>query len=307
MKIISFLLLFIPLISKSQYNIDSIITEESLKKSVSFLANDSLKGRMVGSPEVLIAANFIKEYFKENGLKPLNAFPLFYDSFKVNNKLTGINIVAAVPGFGSDSLIIVSAHYDHIGKGSNLLAEKAIEKDDQIYNGANDNATGTAAMMEIAKYYSKTRQNYYSILFVAFSAEELGMLGSVHFANNISKTQYVKAVVNLEMLGRPYNKNYCFYTGSISRKTIRKVNYELEKETGISKFFHFDIFPFQNLDMRSDHYSFKKKVSRTFTIMATSTDDKFYHSIKDETKTIDFDFLCKATKNIAIAIKYVGL
>ncbi len=303
MKTIFFLFQFITASVYSQ-NIDSIITKESLYTNVSFLASDSLKGRLTGSQGNLIAADYIKQYFKNNGIKPINVFPNYYDSFLVQNTIQALNVVSAVKGYGSDSLIIVSAHYDHIGRGASHLSPKLPVNNDDIYNGANDNATGTAAMMEIAKYYATTNENYYTIIFVAFSAEELWLLGSTHFINGMDNPGLIKAVINLEMLGRPIYKKQCYYTGFVNYKTIKGFNKIVNNATAINNYFVNDPFPEQHLEMRSDHYPFSKAVSQAFTIMASSPTDEHYHAVTDETATIDFDFLCNAVKNIALAIQY---
>lgn len=297
------LLLAVSITIQAQHT-DSLITKESLYKNVSFLAGDSLKGRMTGSTGMAIAANYISSYFKQHGVNSINAFPDYYDRFFVSSKITGINVVGAVPGYGSDSLIIVSAHYDHIGQGTNRLTQKGIAHGDDIYNGANDNATGTAAMMELAKYYAASKTNYYTVIFVAFAAEELGMLGSAHFIKNMDNPGLIKAAVNLEMLGRPIDGAHCFYTGFVSTKTVRAINKTVNEKTGFDKFLTADPFPEHHLDMRSDHYPIAKMVKPSFTIMASSPDDEHYHSITDETPTIDFDFLYSAVKNIALVLQY---
>ncbi len=303
MKLVLLLLLFTSTVTSAQ-NIDSVITKESLYKNVSFLAADSLKGRLTGTLEIGYAAAYIRGSFKENHVLPISVFPGYYDSFLVSNQFAGVNIIGAVPGFGSDSLIIVSAHYDHIGKGGSALVKSDPEDGDDIYNGANDDATGVAAMMELAKYYAKTKANYYTILFVAFSAEELGMLGSKHFVDQMDDAKQIKVVINLEMLGRPINKKHCYYTGVTASKTIHGINNYIKAKTGAKNFLLYDPFPEQNLKMRSDHYYFTGKAAESFTIIGTSPYDSYYHSVNDETGTIDFDFLQYAVKNIAIAIEY---
>lgn len=261
---------------------------------------------MTGSFGSIMAANYIREFFKQNQVRPLSVFPNYYDSFAVNTTITGLNVVGAVPGYASDSLIIVSAHYDHIGKGGFGYTQKTPHHDDGIYNGANDNATGTAAMMELAKYFAAYRHNYYTILFVAFSGEEMGLLGSKHFAKYIDDPKRIKAVINLEMLGRPHDNKHCFYTGFTAFKTIKAINKYVESKMGVKFFLTTDPFPMQNLQMRSDHYSFAYNGFDTFTIMGSSPTDMYYHSVNDETETIDFDFLLFAVKNIAAAMEYFG-
>lgn len=285
---------------------DSLITKQSLYNNVSFLASDSLKGRMTGSFGSTVAANYIREFFKQHQVRPLSVFSNYYDSFSVNTTITGLNVVGAVPGYASDSLIIVSAHYDHIGKGGFGYTQKTPNSDDNIYNGANDNATGIAAMMELAKYFAAYRHNYYTIIFVAFSGEEMGLLGSKHFAKYIDDPKRIKAVINLEMLGRPYYEEHCFYTGFTSFKTIKAINKFVNSKTGVKTFLYDDPFPNQNLQIRSDHYPFAFNGFDSFTIMGSSPEDMYYHSVNDETETIDFDFLLFAVKNIAAVVEYFG-
>lgn len=299
------LLLFLPAaFTASAQNIDSLITKQSLYNNVSFLAADSLKGRMTGSTGMYTAANYIREYFKQHHISPVSVFPNYYDSFFVTAKNTGINVVGAVPGAGSDSIILISAHFDHIGYGNNQFTQKGVAWNDKIYNGANDNATGTAAMMELAKYYAATKSNYYTILFVAFTGEEMGMLGSLHFINNTDNPHLIKAAINLEMLGRPTNGEHCFYAGFADGKTIRGFNQIVKEKTGLNRFLTADPFPEHHLEIRSDHYPLARKIKPSFTIMACSPDDEHYHSVTDEIQTIDFDFLCTAVKNIALGLYY---
>lgn len=285
---------------------DSLITRESLYKNVSFLASDSLKGRMTGSFGSTVAANYIREFFKQHQVRPLSVFPNYYDSFLVNSKIIGLNVVGAIPGYASDSLIIVSAHYDHIGRGEIEHIVKQTEPADDIYNGANDNATGTAALMELAKYFATHRHNYYTIIFIAFSGEEMGLLGSKHFAKYIDDAKMIKAVINLEMLGRPHDEKHCFFTGFTAYKTIKNINKYVNGKMAVKEFLTTDPFPNQNLKVRSDHYSFAYRGFDTFTIMGSSPVDMYYHSVNDETETIDFDFLLFAVKNIAAVVEYFG-
>lgn len=284
---------------------DSIIRPSSLRETVYFLSQDSLKGRLTGSAGANIAANFIAAKFDLAGLRPAAGHEEYFDSFIAYNNgkpIAANNVAGVLPGkFTNDTMVIFSAHYDHIGQKDDLPYNKEYNNKDDIFNGANDNATGVAALLELAKYYTLQNNNRYRLLFVAFSGEEMGMLGSDYLSKKI-KPGIVKAVINLEMLGRPENDD-CFIV-SFRNKTIRDMlNIYLKKNNSAEteRFFETDPYYDENLSERSDHYPFARKIKNAFTIMGSSPADKYYHSVDDEYETIDFDFLLKATRNIALA------
>lgn len=296
--------------SHKAQHIDSVITIESLQQTVRYLSSDSLQGRLTGSKGAEDAAVYIRESFKENRIHPLQGVTNYFDSFGVyiKKKLAiGINVVGAIPSnCNNDSIVIISAHYDHVGQGNDLFFNDNHNKYDSIYNGADDNASGTAALLEIAKYYAKLKINKYTLLFVAFSGEELGETGSQYFANNIDYSK-IKAVINFDMLGRPNTStgNKCTVISNNNFAVTRQLNKSLQKLSAESKikFFIDDNHPEDKLYYRSDHYSFDGKVKNTFTLMTTSIWSEYYHSAKDEYVTIDFNFLLSATKKIAMACR----
>ncbi|MEO5890714.1 MAG: M28 family peptidase [Ferruginibacter sp.] len=284
---------------------DSLVKEHSLRETIFFLTQDSLKGRLTGGQGADAAAAFIAAKFDSIGLKPMPGNQDYIDSFLVRyegKKIPAKNVIGALPGkFTNDTMVIFSAHYDHIGQKDDLPYNKEYNNRDDIFNGANDNATGVAALLELAKYYKAQNNNRYLLLFVAFSGEEMGMLGSAYF---MSKTKYgqIKTVINLEMLGRPANDD-CFII-SLNNNSIRNTlnrYFKKYQQKGEKIFFENDPYPDQDLSRRSDHYPFARKIKNAFTIMASSPEDIYYHSVDDEFETIDFDFLLRATKNIAMA------
>jgi Zn-dependent M28 family amino/carboxypeptidase len=303
--IFAFILLIFCNISYGQ-SIDSIITKESLQKTVYVLSHDSLEGRFTGKLGQYKAADYIANYFENNGVKYINNIINYRDTFySLHNskKLQTLNIIGILPSINqTDTCVLISAHYDHIGKGYTDLGYGRISKNDKIFNGANDNATGIAAALEIAKYYAITKNNKYNLIFVAFGAEELGLLGSNFFAKNCNLSLF-KAVINLEMLGRPINPSMAMITSLKNDKIVTQLNQSLINQKNNSFRFFEDIYPNQKLVQRSDHASFMNEVENTFTIIGTSPNDKFYHTVDDEYETIDFEYLTKATKQIANAIK----
>lgn len=284
---------------------DSLIKKNSLRETLFFLSQDSLKGRLTGSEGANIAAAFIAAKFDSMGLNSIAGNKDYFDNFIAKNNGNTIlakNVMAAVPGkFTNDTMVIFSAHYDHVGQKNDLPTNKDYSPRDDIFNGANDNATGIAALLELAKYYKAQNNNRYLLLFVAFAGEEMGMLGSGYLMDKMNPG-IIKAVINLEMLGRPESEN-CFIV-SFRNNTIRNIlnsylkNYQ---ETGEKRFFENDPYPDENLSQRSDHYPFARKIKNAFTIMGSSPGDIYYHNVDDEYETIDFDFLLKATKKIALA------
>jgi len=309
MKYLLIVLLLQPHLSIGQASLaDSLINIISLRETVHFLAQDSLKGRLTGSNGANIAASYIAEKFQSTGLDPIAVDQGYFDHFIADynrKKVPAKNVVGALPGkLTNDTVIIFSAHYDHIGQEDDLPDNHDYNYQDNIFNGANDNATGVAALLELAKYYKTQNTNRYLLLFVAFSGEEMGMIGSNHLMKKM-KPGIVKALINLEMLGRPETDN-CFIA-SFTNKAIRNIlNDQLKKNNGDTEkaFFITDPYPAENLSKRSDHYPFAKKIKYAFTIMGSSPVDTYYHTVDDEYETIDFDFLWKATINIALACEH---
>jgi Zn-dependent M28 family amino/carboxypeptidase len=299
----SLFLIFLGLFVEAQeVSIDSIITKASLQFTVSALASDSMKGRLTGMPETKKAAEFIAARFETVGLKTLagndnyfSFYPMEIDG--VTYSSNAINVLGAVKGTESpDTCVIFCAHYDHIG----VKKPASTFGNDSVFNGANDNASGVALLIELAKYYTKIKSNRYTVLFIAFSGEELGLLGSTYLASNVDQT-FVHAVINFDMVGRPIDKwtKTCMVIAEEPKPIIKKMNAQIFPQ---KSFFTNDMFPLANLFKRSDHYSFDKVENKIF-LTASSPFDEYYHTLKDEFNTIDFEFLLLAAKNIALGCK----
>ncbi|MBL7933565.1 MAG: M20/M25/M40 family metallo-hydrolase [Bacteroidia bacterium] len=187
--------------------------QEDIKKTISFLASDELKGRGTSSAEELKAANYLAGEFKALGLKALNNSYLWPFTFRKNpnphdTSLIGIKERSAnnVVGFLDNKApytIVIGAHYDHLGLGHDHNSLDA-NPEGKIHNGADDNASGTAGVLELARYFSKNNKaEPFNFLFMCFSGEELGLLGSKKWCENpsydLSKINYM---VNMDMIGR---------------------------------------------------------------------------------------------------------
>jgi hypothetical protein len=202
------------------------------------------------------------------------------------------NVIGVLPGKSKpDEAIIFSAHYDHIdsdpegqGRGS-------------IFNGANDNASGTAAVLALARYFSLRNDNARTIIFCLFAGEEIGLLGSQAFVQNIS-AENIKATVNIEMIGNTNRtgKNGFFITGSkySDLEKILEKNLKGEKIKIIAE----GKDP-AKLFERSDNYSFFQKGIPAHSIMCSDDSDPCYHQPCDDADQIDFENMTGIIKAIA--------
>lgn len=202
-----FLLLFLFAVSAA----NAQVSEKKLKKHIYYLAADKMKGRQTGSKEVAAAANYIERQFKKYGLKPMGT-----DGFRQPFKATVKRVVVTdsirnadnIIGFldnGAAYTIVVGAHYDHIGYGD-LGNSKDSLHIGEIHNGADDNASGVAGLLELAKHYTKNKiKERFNLLFIAFGAEELGLLGSKYFVEHPTVAlNTIHWMLNMDMIGR-YN------------------------------------------------------------------------------------------------------
>ena len=205
----------------------------------------------------------------------------------------GYNVVGILPGrTRPDEIILFSAHYDH--EGVFMRGRKR----DSIMNGANDNASGTTALLLLAKYFASRGDNGRTIMFCAFSGEELGLLGSKFFVENVN-TQNIVAGINLEMIGIPqYGKNNIFFTG-YDRSSLPPI---LEKQFSSTPVkVKPDPSPDKELFKRSDNFPFVEKGVPAHSIMSSDDDDKCYHRPCDEIKRIDLQHMTTIIRAIAVA------
>ncbi len=191
------------------------ISEKNLHKHISYLASDKLKGRGTGTEEEQKAAKYIAKQFKKIGLarKGDNGDYFHHFHFKKSSDPHG-NVDPNAPQINSQNVaayidnqaeytIVIGAHYDHLGLGHDHNSLDA-NPEGKIHNGADDNASGTAGVIELARYFAKNgiRENH-NFLFLCFSGEELGLVGSKKFTENptidLSKVSFM---VNMDMIGR---------------------------------------------------------------------------------------------------------
>lgn len=202
------------------------------------------------------------------------------------------NVAGMIPGKSkAKELVVFSGHYDHLG----IIKS---EGTDSIANGADDDASGTTAMIALAKYYKKLNNNARTLIFVAFTAEEIGGYGAKHFSEKLNPDEVV-AMFNIEMIGKDskFGKNTAFITG-FDKSDFGKI---LQKNLEGTEFkFHPDPYPQQNLFYRSDNATLAALGVPAHTISTDQIDsDKFYHTVKDEFETLDVDNILSTIKGIA--------
>lgn len=207
-------------------------------------------------------------------------------------KLPLFNVAGMIPGKSkAKELVVFGGHYDHIG------ITKAVEGD-SIANGADDDASGTSAVIALAKYYKALNNNDRTLIFVAFTAEEIGGFGSKYFADKLNPEDVV-AMFNIEMIGKDskFGKNTAWITG-YERSDFGQI---LQKNLKGSEFqFHPDPYPEQNLFYRSDNATLAALGVPAHSISTDQIDiDPFYHTVKDEYKTLDVNNILSTIKAIA--------
>lgn len=182
---------------------------DHISKHIYKLASDKMQGRGTGSKENKKAAKYVAKQFKQYGLQPKGTDG-FYQPFTakvrrvvVPDSLRETNNVIGFLDNGAENTIIIGAHFDHLGLGRQG-SSKAEKPEGQIHNGADDNASGVAGLLELARYFSQNNvKEPYNFLFIAFGAEEVGLLGSRHFVNNPTlPLDKINFMSNMDMIGR---------------------------------------------------------------------------------------------------------
>ncbi len=288
------------------------ITVEDLKEYLYVLASDSMKGRETGTLGQRNAANFIVNFFKEIGIPPYK-YNTYLQKFKVRNVrrygkwkkqsnkkyIKGENIIGYIEGTDlKDELLVITAHYDHLGT----------KEDSLIYNGADDNGSGTSSIMEIAQAFMLAKKEgngpRRSVLIMPVSGEEKGLLGSKYYADNpIYPLENTIANLNVDMIGRidDYHDNpdYVYLIGSdrlstelhqisedVNKQYINlELDYKFNEEDDPNRYYY-----------RSDHYNFaKNNIPVIFYFNGVHAD---YHKTSDTVDKIHFGKIQKISRYI---------
>lgn len=277
------------------------ITAEELKTHLTIVASDKMEGRETGSPGQKLAGKYLIEQYKKNNVPyPKGAknyyqpVPASYLNAKSNDGLSDSeNIWAFIEGTEKpEEIIVISAHYDHVGTNNGV-----------VYNGADDDGSGTVAVMEIAEAFQQAKKAgkgpKRSILFLHVTGEEHGLLGSKYYADHpVYDMKNTVVDLNIDMIGRSdkenEGKNYVYVIGSemlsselkVINEAANKITHNLELN-----YKYDDPKDPMRLYYRSDHYNFAKSgVPVAFYFDGIHAD---YHQPTDDVDKIDFPLLQK--------------
>lgn len=267
-----------------------LITVEDATKWLTYISSDELEGRMSGKKGNKIAAQWAKDKFESFGLKAE------FQKFSIRKMNNGPqnevgddftqNIIATLPG-ETDRVIIIGAHIDHVGWGPSMSTDGVVG----IHNGADDNGSGATGVLLTAKAMSKLKLKH-TIVFLLFSGEEMGLIGSKHYVSKLSEEQLKKIdlMINYDMIGRLKSNGLVECVGAretssltemLSRLEVKYPPLKLEPKTG-------------NGQGNSDHAPFfdrRVPVCFFFTGMHPQ-----YHKVSDKVNLINFDGLIKIAK-----------
>ena len=246
------------------------ITSSNILEDVVWLASDELQGRHYQSNEARKAAKYIANHWSDAGLVPLPNKTTMYlptDDFRDSP-----NVAAMLQGT-SNTYILITAHYDHLKPRS--------RGSDRIYNGADDNASGTAALIAIAKALSEVQTPLTSsIVLVAFTGEEAGFVGSEHFTNNPPiPLQKIKGLINLDMISRG-EPNTIFLEGAPDAPRISMAIHRANKGIGL----HIVKNKHPDWLLRSDQAPFIDK--GVPCVFLSVEDHEDYHRVSDHSDKI---------------------
>ena len=285
------ILAFLCLISCNSY---TVITKDLINKHIITLSSDKMEGRRAGSDGIEKATQYIESEFERIGLSKYDTL----NSYRQNFDFYGMsfnNVVGVLKGKSlSNEFIIISAHYDHLGIDYEMDG-------DNIYNGANDNASGVTAVLILAEYFKKSDVNERSIIFIAFTGEEMGLRGSRYFGKNINPNN-IMAGINIEMIGvqSEYGKNTAWLTG-FDRSDFGEI---IQKNLSDTKYKVFaDPYPKQNLFFRSDNAALARLGIPAHTFSTTPMGkDSHYHKVTDEYKNLDISTIKESIELISKGI-----
>ena len=280
---------------KAQTPRSKIIDAKQLLSDLETLSSDKMEGRSADRPAIQLARDLVEKRFREVGLTPFNGTfrQLFeFTPRRSDVKLNGVNFIGMIKGRrASDKYIVITAHYDHDGI-----------KNGQIYNGADDNATGTAALFAMASYFKKHRPDH-SLIFVAFDAEEKGLLGARHFVSNmpVSKSSVVLNV-NADMIGRS-DKNELYAAGTTLHPQLKPALEKVQKRARVKLMLGHDVPGTGREDwtFQSDQGAFhREKIPFVYFGVEDHAD---YHQPTDDYERIHHDFYVRSVETIIAAVK----
>jgi Zn-dependent M28 family amino/carboxypeptidase len=267
---------------------DTTKNSEQLLKDVETLSSDAYEGRKTGTKGAEMARTYLTGRLVEIGLKPYPGQASYEQAFEIKGRngaaaIQGKNLLAYVPG-KTDNIIVISAHYDHVGI-----------KNNEVFNGADDNASGVAGLLQFAKYFSKNKPNN-TLIFAIFDGEEMGLQGAKAFvANPPVALEKIKLNINMDMISHN-DKQELYATGTFKYPQLKP--YLVTTNPNLKMLLGHDDPKLGSDDWtnQSDQGAFNAK-NIPFIYFGVE-DHKDYHKATDEFKNINKTFFIDAANAI---------
>ncbi len=279
---------------KNQSTAGSGKLDAQLLKDVEILSSDAYQGRKTGTKGAEMARAYIIARFQKLGLKSYPQHINYAQEFTFNSrggaKVNGTNVIGYIPGKGNN-VIVVSAHYDHLGMVK-----------DEVFNGADDNASGTAGLMKIAAYFTKNKPNN-TIIFASFDAEEMGLQGAKAFVANPPVPIGTIAVnLNMDMIGHS-EKSELYVCGTYRYPNLKKYIDTTRKDIKVSLGHDDPKLGHDDWTNQSDQGAFN---ARDIPFLYFGVEDhKDYHKATDEYSTITKQFFSDAAVIVLDVVKNI--
>ncbi len=315
--LIAFASIAIAACAKQKSIIKPVPVKLTAEQMMAYLTDDDKLGRETGSVPMAAIQKWLVQRFNDYGIKPLPKTKSLLQEFEVdgkNGQLTAANIIGYIDCHcDNDRYFIIGAHYDHIGVNSKL-------EGDQIFNGADDDASGVVASLLIARELSKTPKLPFHIIIAAWDAEEKGLLGSKYFVENpLVNLSKIESGFMFELVGSKSDKKTAWMTGfsysslyPLMKKQMTKQGWQLGEDPFAQQmlFMRSDNAPFALMDMTREKANqvfreHQKADIKGIPVHAISIwkGQPHYHQVGDDMSVIDFDNLTDFSLAIANAIK----
>lgn len=280
-----------------------IFDAQRMENDVKVLADESMQGRGIGTAGLDAAAEYVADQLREAGLEPAGEDGSYFQSFQVKDEngedVTVRNVLAVLPGSNEDwkeQSVVVSAHYDHLGLG---WPDVRAGNKGRIHYGADDNASGVAVMLELARTLGKSLKPSRSIVFAAFTAEEAGLLGARHYVETMQRYPASQVIgnLNLDTVGR-LGDNEVLVLGSSSAREWKFIFMGATAVTGVPT-----KMPTQAIDS-SDHVAFVEAGVPAVQFFSGFSPD--YHQPTDTADKVDINGMMKVATIVREGIEYLA-
>lgn len=272
---------------------NNVNADTQLLKDVETLSSDAYKGRKSGTKGGEMARSYLIGRLKEIGIQPYPSLKGYEQNFEIRSRNTltsGKNLIAYIPG-KSENVIVISAHYDHIGVINN-----------EVYNGADDNASGVGALLKFAAYFAKNKPNN-TLIFALFDAEEMGLQGAKAFvANPPLSLDKIKLNINMDMISHN-DKGELYVAGTYKYPELKKYLFTTIKDIKLLTGHDDPKLGHDDWTNQSDQGAFNAK-NIPFLYFGVE-DHKDYHKATDEFQNINKSFYINASNVILEVISNI--